>query len=345
MKIKIFMMTAGHNSEREVLRCMHDGIEKEYLPTEKEDIKKLKSFNKAHGEGTGVEYSYDERYSNCDFAVMLGSWKNRDQIHHNIRNSIKQRAKMFFCIETPLLGRKVFQPNDYYRVGLNGFLNKDAYFGSARNWGPERFNQLGLKYEGWKKNRGNKIVIALQLAGDASLRNNDINEWCIDSIRKLRKYTDRPIEIRTHPGVSDKGIGNHEGLFKAFAFEPELSKNVTFVNGREIEWEKQILDAYAVVSYTSGLSIDAVLNGVPVIACDEGNFAWNISETKLENIEKMHIPQEDIVRQWLYNLSYCQWTPDEMSRGLVWRHFLPEIERRLEEIRQERQERINNEGS
>jgi hypothetical protein len=318
------MNTAGHNHEREILRMMHEGIKERLEPKERREFKEWKRINKEMGLGAGVEYSYDEKYTSCDVAVMFGSWKpERSNIHHIVRCSIAEESPAFICIETPLLGRRVFEENKYQRVGVNGFLNRAALFGEERDYPDDRLKQLGINYQGWKRNKGDKIVIALQIAGDASLRNNDINEWCRDTVKTLRTYTDRPIEIRTHPGVSAKGWGNHEELFKEFLFGNY--KNISFVNGRDVPWEDQILNAYCIVAYTSGLSIDAVVNGVPVIACDEGNFAWNVGEKKLSNIENLKLVSDADVHQWLKNLAYCQWTPKEMGSGQCWEHLKSSI--------------------
>lgn len=326
MKVKIFMNTAGHNHEREILRMMYDGIRDRVVPKDKKAIREWKRINKEQGRGAGVEYSYDEKMSSCDLAVMFGSWKpERSNIHHIVRTSIVQSDTPFICIETPLLGREVFKPNKHQRVGINGFLNRDAIFGEEQNYPGDRLQELGIEYKGWRKNKGSKIVIALQLAGDASLRHNDINQWCRDTVDTLRQYTDRPIEIRTHPGISAKGWGNHEELFRDFLFKGY--KNISFVNGRETPWEQQILDAYCIVAYTSGLSIDAVVNGIPVIACDEGNFAWNVGETKLKNIENLSLAKPEDVHQWLRNLAYCQWTPEEMESGRCWDHLKSSIDK------------------
>lgn len=324
MKVNVFMNSAGHNYEREILRMMYNGISEMLVPKNKEKFKEWKKINKEQGKGAGVYYSYDEKYSSCDLAVILGSWKpDRSNTHHIVRSSIYENAKNFICIETPLLGRKVFEPNLYQRVGINGFLNRAAIFGEEKNYPSDRFQQLGLKYNGWRKKPGSKIIIAMQLAGDASLRHNDINEWCIDTVNSLRKYTDRPIEIRTHPRISNKGYNNYQELFQHFAFGN--IKNLTFINGKELPWQEHLNDAYCVVTYTSGLSIDAILNGVPVIACDEGNFAWNVGERQLKNIEKLNLSKEEEVQQWLYNLAYCQWNLDEIESGKCWSHLYPSI--------------------
>ena len=96
-------------------------------------------------------------------------------------------------------------------------------------------------------------------------------------------------------------------------------------------FKEHIKDAYCVVSYSSGMSIDAVINGVPVIAVDEGNFAYNVGETKLKNIESLNLAPEPEVLQWLYNLAYCQWTPSEMEDGTCWRHLKPTLNRLVAE--------------
>lgn len=330
MHVKIFMNTANHNSEREVLRKMFNGINSKYPRETLDQIKEKKRFNKKIGRGYGVDIDYSESYMSCDLAVMLGSWKpSRDNLHHILRYDIVQKSKSFMCLETPLLGRKVFQENEYYRIGINGFLNRDALWGTEDDKPSDRFELLGLKYNGWKTDKKEKIVIALQLAGDASLRNQNINEWCLDSIKKIRQFSDRPIEIRTHPGLSDKGWSNHEQLFRELAFLG--LKDVKCVNGRTLPWQKHLEEAYCVVSYTSGLSIDAILNGTPVIACDEGNFAWNVSETNLENIENLFLEKEENIQQWLYNLAYCQWNPNEMQSGKVWDYLSSIVELAIEE--------------
>jgi hypothetical protein len=79
------------------------------------------------------------------------------------------------------------------------------------------------------------------------------------------------------------------------------------------------------VAYTSGSSIDSVLNGVPAIAVDPGNFAWDISTNYLNEIENIKLASDDDVNQWLNNLSYSQWSPLEMYNGTAWRHLVPLI--------------------
>ena len=332
MRVKVYMNTARENIERDILRYMYDGITRIHIPNNQKEQRRLKTMNKEKGLGFAVQYDYGERYTNCDCAVMMGSWKSsRSNIHHIVRTSIVEKSKSFICIETPLLGRKVLEPNQYQRVAVNGFLNRDAYFGADIDYPDDRLRKLGITFNGWKLNKGNKIVIAMQLNGDASLRNNDINQWCHNTVDKLLTLTDRPIEIRLHPALSEKGLVNHDELLRYFSYSQNDYSKIKFVKGADISWEKQIADAYCVVSYSSGLAIDAVVQGIPVIACDEGNFAWNIAETKIDNIENLRLADADIVQQWLQNLAYCQWTQDEMQTGQVWSHLKQGVEDSVKE--------------
>ena len=46
MKVKVFMNSAGHNHEREILRMMHNGITDILVPTDKKQFKEWKQINK-----------------------------------------------------------------------------------------------------------------------------------------------------------------------------------------------------------------------------------------------------------------------------------------------------------
>ena len=334
MLVKVFMLTAGHNYEQTLLRSMKEGIEKQLIPDSEIEIHKLKQINKIVNLGLGVNYDYNEKYTKCDVAVMLGSWKPlRGSMHHQVRTDIKNNAKCFICIETPILNRTLeFEKCNYFRVGVNGFLNKDAYFGPNIKRPDDRLLKLGnLKFSGWHNQLGNKIVIAMQLTGDASLRGTDINEWCFDTINTLKMYTNRPIEIRMHPAASSKGMEAYNPVLQKIVYSKNDYSNVTFVDGKTISLRNQLSDAYCLVSYSSGTAIDALCMGIPNITCDEASFAWNVSETKLENIENLLLLKKSAINQHLSNLAYCQWTQDEMSSGLVWNHLVSGIKNYLQD--------------
>lgn len=343
MRVEVFMQSTFRERERDVLRHLYNGIKKDLAPVDLNPtiITAMKNFNKAKGLSNRVELSYDERgKGKYDLGVIFGSWKpNRKNLHHSVRCAVAENDKNFLCIETQLLGRKIFHESQYHRIGIDGFLNKAATFGLDKSYPNDRFVKLNLPYNGWKKKRGDKVVVALQLPGDASLREMDINEWAIWTITKLRKETDRPIEVRLHPGVSQKGVDAHLQLMQWHALTN--LPNISFVKGDQLPWEEHILDAHCVVAFTSGLSIDAVLNGIPVIACDQGNFAWSISSNNVNQVENPLVANESVVQDWLNTLAYSQWSKEEMESGEAWAHLKPAVE----QILQDEIESIKNESS
>jgi hypothetical protein len=331
MNIKIFMATATTSEERDTLRYFGQGVEKwvnenisdadkENLPTVR--IGRWTALNRpTHS----VEYEYNEGYVPCDIAVMFGSWKPREKGHHVVRSSVAGSAKTFICIETPLLSRRTDTTNQYYRIGINGFLNQSAYWPEPESvHANSQLSRLGIKWTGWDSNPKGHVLLALQLPGDASLRGIDINEWALRSIRSIRVWTDRPITIRSHPLISDRGFEHHIPLL-AQAMKENIS-NITWSDGAVVPWATDLKGAYCTVTYTSGLAIDSVLAGIPTVACDPGNFAWDISTQSLDEIESLKFANDHVINEWLAQLAMCQWNYKQMRSGQAWQHLMSTLE-------------------
>jgi hypothetical protein len=300
MLVKVFLETAGNFEEREILTKFYNGVVK------------------SADQNTQVALELYNSYTACDVGVILGSWKLRDKNHHHVRNDIVENAPTFIVIETPLLGRVVNQQNTQHRIGINGFLNQSGVFNHGQH-NDSRINKLGIQWQGWKNNSDGHILLMLQLPGDASLRGINMYEWTNYAIKKIRSVTDRPIVIRTHPAHSIKDSDEFHNLVSSVTLYGD--SDITFSLGRHKSFADDISGAYCSVAYTSGSSIDSVLHGVPTLAADPGNFAWNISTHYIDKIKDIRLAADDEVTQWLNNLSYSQWSPDEMHSGTAWKHL------------------------
>jgi hypothetical protein len=301
MLVKVFLETAGNFEEREILTKFYNGI-----------------VNSADSNAQAA-FGLHNSYSPCDVAVILGSWKPRDKNHHNVRNDIVEHAPNFIVIETPLLGRVVDRQNTQHRIGINGFLNQSGIFNHG-NHIDDRIQRLGIGWNGWKHNPNGHILLMLQLPGDASLRGISMYEWVDYAIKKIRSVTDRHIVIRAHPAHSIKSSDEFHNLVSSVALS-NFKSNISFSLGRHKSFEDDIAGAFCSVAYSSGSSIDSVLHGVPTVAVDPGNFAWNISTNYLDQIENVKLATGDQIKQWLNNLSYSQWSPEEMHNGTAWKHL------------------------
>lgn len=314
MIVKVFLESAGNFEERELLLKFFEGMKN--VSTKIEDFCPLIDIN--------------HHYTDCDVAVILGSWKNRDRDHHAVRNSIVENSKCFVVIETPLLNRVVGSTNTHHRIGVNGFLNNHGKFYLSNNPGDRR-EDLGIRWKGWNHNKDGHILLMLQLPGDASLRGINIYDWTKQTISRIRKYSNKKIVIRTHPAHNLKDTDE----FYKFAYELLVKNlNIEFSLGNEKLINEDLEKAYCTVAYTSGSSIDSIIAGIPVLTADPGNFAFEISSNYLEDIENLKLAPADIVEQWINNLTYSQWSVDEIKRGDAWIHLMPIAKNVIESLPQ-----------
>lgn len=320
------MSSANSLSERNILRAMSQGIqswindrmEATHVDLSQVRIGRWSNFDTVPEHA--VEFEYQESYRPCDLAVMFGSWKPREKGSHNTRNSVAQNASKFLVIETPLLNRRTDEENTYWRIGLNGYLNRDAEWPILpKDQATARLNALGIKWINWQHNPQGHIVLALQLPGDASLRGADINEWALQSVITMRKNTNREIRIRSHPLCSARGFNEHGELAARLNYMG--IENLRFSDGAMTSWREDIKDAWCTVTYSSGMAVDSVLAGIPTIACDEGNFAWGISTNDPAQVEQLQLADKPQVRAWLNFLAGCQWSIEEMRDGSAWHHL------------------------
>ena len=320
-------MSGANNTERNVLRSFYYGMEKYYIS--KYTARHTKDLKKHHN--INISINYDTEIPECDIAVQFGTAKNRPADHHVTKKSIEKNAKQIVYIETPLLGRVINKKNkySYYRVGVNGFLYNDGIFYNDENIDYNRINVLRNdlhipNFTNWRDHKSGEILILLQLPGDSSLRGQKHSEWLMDTIDEIRSITDRPINVRFHPAMSDKGRAEFFSEIGPILFKNYTS--ITWNDGMSRSLTDDLSAADICVSYTSGSCIDAVLAGVPVISVDEGNLAYPISSHRISDILNPQLASIDEVNNWLSALANSQWSDEEMLTGKVWSHIIDIIE-------------------
>lgn len=302
-RVGIFLDSANDDRFRKLLFNMHWGI------------------TECNGDAF-VTYGSD--MTGTDVAVIFGSWKDRPANWHKCKNTIVSSGKPFVVIETPLIGRgpvtDILQ-DSWYRIGVNGFLaDTGRFFRQNKNYSADRWNkikhQLGVELKPWRDSQeGNYIVVALQLPGDASLRGIDITKWAAETVQTLRSYTSRPIIVRT-PQL-DREF-DKENILNITRIE-----GVSLVRGTRENLFTMIDNAYATVTYSSGFGVDSVIRGIPTIAMDPGNFAYSLGNNKLSQIN--NLVRSSDREQWLYNLSWAQWSQEEIKSGEAWNHIREQL--------------------
>jgi hypothetical protein len=86
--------------------------------------------------------------------------------------------------------------------------------------------------------------------------------------------------------------------------------------------QKQLQNAWCTVTYSSGTGIDAVLNGIPNIACDTGSMVHDVSSTDIKQVEE---PYRGDKKEWTNKIAHCQWSIEEFESGECWEHVSKSI--------------------
>lgn len=127
-------------------------------------------------------------------------------------------------------------------------------------------------------------------------------DWTLQTIEKIRKYTDRPIIIRPHPRSPMPGI-EHE--FNGVSRQQPVQLTGTYDNFN-IDY-----NYHAVINHNSGPPILAAIAGTPVVT-GTSSLAYPVSDT-IENIEDPKLPDSRLL--WFTKLTHCEWTVDEIKQG------------------------------
>jgi len=183
----------------------------------------------------------------------------------------------------------------YCSMGYNG-LNGRAEF-LAENSPPDRWEKHGTEVKSWKTD-GKYILLMGQVSGDQSLQGINIRMWYQEVIEKIKGLTDMPVFFRPHPVARQQETGlDCDGYERGTLAE-------------------SLQDAYLAITFNSNTGVDAVINGIPVIAMDKGSMAWNMAQHEITLEQSM--PDRN---QWLYDLGYKQWLPKEIANGDAWEHL------------------------
>jgi hypothetical protein len=206
---------------------------------------------------------------------------NMDLVHQ-----LEQQQLDYWYTDTPYFGRfdnnNLKEDNHYWRICKNKI--------HARYWRDcpsDRFDSFDLKIKTRDKNQGDYILICPSSIGIHKYLKK--HNWLSDTVKEIKKYTDRPIKIREKPR-------------KAGTSGPAVA---------DIPLEQDLQNAWACVTSCSISAVQATLQGVPVFS-DPKSFAWTVSSASLAEIED---PFYTDPTEWLHSLAYQQFTPEEFANG------------------------------
>ena len=206
------------------------------------------------------------------------------------RKAIKhcwKTGREFFAIDTGYFGNEGSKAKIWHRITRNELQNTQ-----------ELVERPGDRLLGWKykkfKGEGRKILLVPPSEKVMMLWNQPSpEEWVKQTSEELKKYTDRPIEIRLKPDRRDR--------ITSQSLEAAMAD-----------------DVYCVVTYNSIAALEALNFGKPAIALGP-NCATAVCNTSLSEVAKLNMPSKDEMYALMTHLSYAQFNREEMMNGFAWR--------------------------
>ena len=250
---------------------------------------------------TPVENSLD-----CD-AVVIWSilWNGRMSKNKRTYEHYRSLNKPVVVIDVGALERDIT-----WKIAINN-ITSEGYYGHQDNLDWDRPKKLGISLQ--EPIAGDDILLAgqhdksLQWQGMPSLQN-----YTIETVNKIRKYTDRKILVRYHPRCQPF-IPFHR--FSMFASNNNL-KNCNIVVPEKIggtyDGFNLRFNYHAMINYCSGPGINAVIAGTNVVV-DPKSLAYPMS-IKLKQIENP--PRKRNKEKWLVEICHTEYTVNEIAEGL-----------------------------
>ena len=263
-------------------------------------------------------------YQPSEVAVILG-WVHehgKTAEHLQFRQQILdgQRAsggRTVIADSNLFLYKNKTNPGYWLRYSYDGiFANTGEYCDQDPD--PARWNQVqtvcGVKLQPWRQS-GQHVLLCLQRDGGWSMAGWDVVDWALKNIIEIRKYSDRPIRIRPHPG--DK---------KARKYCVRLLKlcqgrriNQVMISGEGTSLMDDFINCWAVVNHNSSPAVAAVIEGIPVILTDPvRSQAQDMSTQGIHRIETPLMPDREA---WIQRISQFHWSHEELCSGACWAHM------------------------
>jgi len=254
-----------------------------------------------------VEFVNDSNLVDCDVAVMQGFvHKDITPPHLQLRKRILDNHKNVIVIDSNLFQFANAELANYYlRYSLNGiFPTTGFYFDNkidTARW-QSISNKLNIELKN-DRTSGDHILICLQRVDGWSMGSTSVQDWLDHTVKKIKKYSNRPIIVRKHPG-------DRKQDHLKFSSQYTISTASKLVD--------DLKNCWATVIYNSSPGIASLINGVPVFVTDQTpqqSQTWPVCNTDLRLVENpiMHNRTE-----WIHRISQSHWNDDEVASGQAW---------------------------
>jgi hypothetical protein len=230
----------------------------------------------------------------ADVAVIWSVvWAGRMKQNQRVWQTFRDSGRPVIVLEVGMLQRGMT-----WKMGING-TGRDAVWCEPHD--TTRPQQLNLRLRPWRQS-GSFVLITTQRRDSEQWQGmHHTDQWLADTVVQLRRHTDRPIRVRTHPR-------QRASVPLGCEFVRPMPMIGTYDS---FDLAHSLNDAWAVVNHNSGPGSQAIIEGCPAFV-DQSSLAAPVGNLDLAHIETPGMPNRD---QWLIDISHTEWTLPEISSG------------------------------
>jgi hypothetical protein len=221
--------------------------------------------------------------SSTDSIILRGILK------HKIMKRCWQDNRTFYYMDTGYFGNERTSRNPNGWKYWHRIVKNDLQHSEIISRPDDRFKQFNKKFTPWKKD-GSKILVAAPDEKPCRFYGVDKDDWVKQTVETIKKYTDRPIEVRERAPKRIDRIAND-------TLQQALDKNV-----------------FALVTFNSVAAIESIFYGIPAFTLAP-NAASPVSLQDLSKINDPYYADSDKLYAWACHLAYGQFHTTELKSG------------------------------
>ena len=283
----------------------------------------LNSFGRgAERHGIKVEYRLDDTYKDSDYALVFAyRAQGMDIPTHLFRERIYTSNPNCFFIDSNVLKYYEKPELKMFRLPFKSIHPHEADFLDIEEDTKKKAEKIKRDYKidvkEWRT-KGNHILLSLNRGvGGFSSFGKPCYEWARETIQELRKYTDRPILIRSHNHV--KVNENLEEDRKNLDWIMNNVKDVRHTSLGISDIDDDLNNAWATVVFTTTSGAVSLLKGIPTFTLHPACFFHKFGSGNLSNIENPKLPNRD---DFLNHYANAHWSQKEMEDGTMFEKFM-----------------------
>lgn len=260
----------------------------------------------------GCQSVKENSWRKCDLAIIQGWLKPGFETHHNLlrKNIIEKQKKNNSHVLT--VDGNIFNymsKNIYFRYSLDGIFANTGYYLDdtidTSRW--DRISKdTGCSLKPWRKT-GDHVLILMQKNSGWTMAGKNNLSWCIETVDRLRQYTDRKIVVRLHP--TDSHLMN-EYVHKLERSGVTISKNKHIL--------EDLRNAWCSITYNSSPGAVSAIEGVPVFIMDPDYKKSPAAAVGNVSIDKIEDPIMIDRTEWIQRIAMSHYSIQDINDGILW---------------------------